>query len=113
VSGFSRTVTHMAGTRCVHGIDSRFCAVCNRTSRTSRAAGAIGSVTLAEIQEFLKAEQVRATARAIAEVLGVDLRSLTTQLGADAAQDGSAPSISSGTELLMRMTAWKAKREKP
>jgi hypothetical protein len=102
----------MAGTRCVHGIDSRFCAVCNRTSKTSRAAGAIGSVTLPEIQEFLKAEQARATARAIAEVLGVDLRTLTAQLG-DAAQDGSAPSISSGTELLMRMTAWKAKTAAP
>ena len=58
-SGFSRTVTDMAGTRCVHGIDSRFCAVCNRTSKTSRPFSAIGSVTLPEIQEFLKAEQAR------------------------------------------------------
>jgi hypothetical protein len=102
----------MAGTRCVHGIDNRFCAVCNRTSKTSRAAGAIGSVTLREIQDFLKAEQARATARAIAEVLGVDSRTLAAQLG-DAAHDGGAPSISSGTELLMRMTAWKARTTAP
>jgi hypothetical protein len=102
----------MTGTRCVHGIDNRFCAVCNRKSKTGRAAGAIGSVTLPEIQDFLKAEQARATARAIAEVLGVDSRTLTAQLG-DAAQDGSAPTISSGTELLMRMTAWKAKTAAP
>ena len=103
----------MAGTRCVHGIDSRFCAVCNRTSKTSRPLGAIGSVTLPEIQEFLKSEHARATARAIAEVLGVDSRALTAQLGVEAADEGSVPRISSGTELLMRLTAWKAKREAP
>jgi hypothetical protein len=103
----------MTGTRCIHGIDSRFCAVCNRTSKASRAAGAIGSVTLPEIQEFLKAEQARATVRAIAEVLGVDSRTLTAQLGADAAGDGSAPGISSGADLLMRMTVWKAKAAAP
>jgi len=102
----------MTGTRCVHGIDSRFCAVCNRTSKTSRAVSAIGSVTLPEIQAFLKAEEARATARAIAEVLGVNSRTLTAQLG-DSAQDGGAPAISSGTELLMRMTAWKAKTTAP
>jgi hypothetical protein len=103
----------MAGTRRVHGIDSRFCAVCNRTSKTSRPRGAIGSATLPEIQEFLKAAEARATPRAIAEVLGVDSRTLTAQLGADAADEGSVPGISSGTELLMRLTAWKAKRGTP
>ena len=113
MSGFSRTVTDMAGTRCVHGIDSRFCAVCNRTSKTSRPFSAIGSVTLPEIQEFLKAEQMCATARAIAEVLGVDARALTAQLGVDAADEGGVPRISSGTELLMRLTTWKAKRAAP
>ena len=103
----------MAGTRCVHGIDSRFCAVCNRTSKASRSLSAIGSVTLPEIQAFLEAEHARATARAIAEVLGVDSRTLAAQLGVDTADDGSAPRISSGTELLMRLTTWKAKRETP
>jgi hypothetical protein len=47
----------------------------------------------------------------MAEVLGVDARALTAQLGEDAADEGSVPRISSGTELLMRMTAWKATRE--
>ena len=83
----------MTGTRCVHGIDSRFCAVCNRTSKASRAPRAIGSVTLPEIQEFLKAEQARATARAIAEVLGVDPRTVTAQLGVETADDGSGPAF--------------------
>jgi hypothetical protein len=100
----------MAGNRCLHGIDGRFCSVCNRMSK-SRPLAAIGSVTLPEIQEFLKAEQARATARAMAEVLGVDARALTAQLGEDAADEGSVSRISSGTELLMRMTAWKATRE--
>jgi hypothetical protein len=100
----------MTGTRCVHGIDSRFCAVCNRTSKASRPRAAIGSATLPEIQEFLKVEGARATARAIAEVLGVDPRSVTAQLGVETADNGSGPSISSGTELLMRLTAWKAQR---
>ena len=101
----------MAGTRCVHGIDNRFCAVCNKTSNASRPRGAIGAATLPEIQAFLETEHARATARAIAEVLGVDSRTLTAQLGTDAADDGSVPRISSGTELLMRLTAWKAKRD--
>ena len=101
----------MAGTRCVHGIDSRFCAVCNRTSKASRSLSAIGSVTLPEIQEYLRTEQARATPRAIAEVLGVDARTVTARLGEDAADEGRAPRISSGTELLMRLTAWKAKRD--
>jgi hypothetical protein len=103
----------MASTRCVHGIDSRFCAVCNRTSKTSRPRDAIGSVSLPEIQEFLKAEHARVTARAIAEVLGIDPRTVTAQPGVETADDGSAPGISSGTELLMRMTAWKAKTAAP
>jgi hypothetical protein len=99
----------MTSTRCVHGIDSRFCAVCTRTSKASRPRGAIGSATLAEIQEFLRVEGARATARAIAEVLGVDPRSVTAQ-GVETSDNGSGPSISSGTELLMRLTAWKAQR---
>jgi hypothetical protein len=90
---------------CVHGIDSRFCAVCNKAS-AFRPSGAIGSATLAEILEFLGAERVTATRRAIAEVLGVGPRSLDGQLGADTGSE----SISSGMELALRMTAWKAKR---
>ena len=100
------------GVRCVHGIDSRFCAVCNRTSKASRPRGAIGSATLPEILEFLNAEQVRAAPRAIAEVLGVDSRTLAAHIGADTTEDGAVPIISSGTELLMRLTAWKADRNR-
>ena len=92
-------------------MDSRFCAVCNRTSKASRAANAMGSVTLPEIQEFLKAAQARAEPRAIADVLGVDARTLAAQLGPAAADEGETSTISSGTELLLRMTAWKAKRK--
>ena len=99
----------MTGVRCVHGMDSRFCAVCNRRSAFA-PRGAIGSVTLPEILEFLNAEHARAAPRAIAEVLGIDARALAAQLGADAAADAASPTISSGTELLMRLTAWKAKR---
>ncbi len=137
MSGFSRTVTYMAGTRCVHGIDSRFCAVCNRASKASRAAAAIGSVTLPEILEFLNAEQVRATYGAVGELLGVIPRAMGARLGphteerswivnadtglpTDYSQSEMHPSlrrrneiIDSGTGLLMRMTAWKAKRETP
>jgi hypothetical protein len=102
----------MTTTRCVHGIDSRFCAVCNRTSKASRPRGAIGSVALPEILEFLDAAQVRAAPRAIAEVLGVDSRTLAAHIGADTTEDAAVPIISSGTELLMRLTAWKADRHR-
>jgi hypothetical protein len=102
----------MTAARCVHGIDSRFCAVCNRTSKASRPRGAIGSVALPEILEFLNAEKVRAAPRAIADVLGVDARTLAAHIGADTTEAGALPTIASGTELLMRLTAWKADRKK-
>ena len=102
----------MTAMRCVHGIDSRFCAVCNRTSQASRPRGAIGSVALPEILAFLDAEQIRAAPRAIAEVLGVDSRTLAAHIGTDTTKDGALPIISSGTELLMRLTAWKADRNR-
>jgi hypothetical protein len=86
--------------------------VFNRTSLASRPRGAIGSVALPEILEFLDAEQVRAAPRAIAEVLGVDSRTLAAHIGADTPKDCAVPIISSGTELLMRLTAWKADRNR-
>jgi hypothetical protein len=100
-----------AGQRCVHGLDSRFCAVCNRTSKVSRPRGAIGSATLPEILEFLNAEQVRATYGAVGDVLSVAPRALVGQLGDRIAEDGETNVISSGLELVMRMTAWKAARK--
>ena len=127
----------MAGTRCVHGIDSRFCAVCNKVSAFGRPRGAIGSATLPEILEFLNAEQVRATYGAVGELLGVIPRAMGARLGphtqerswivnaetglpTDYSREDTHPAllraneiISSGTELVMRMTAWKAKRAAP
>jgi hypothetical protein len=124
----------MTTLRCVHGIDSRFCAVCNRTSKASIPRGAIGSATLAEIVAFLNAEQVRATYAAVGELLGIIPRAMGTQLGphsverswivsagtglpTDYGRDEMHPSllrtddiIRSGTELVMRMTAWQATR---
>jgi hypothetical protein len=124
----------MTPTRCVHGIDSRFCAVCNRTSKTSRPHGAIGSATLPEILEFLNAEQLRATYAAVGELLGVIPRAIGSQLGphtperswivsagtglpTDYSQDEMHPAlltnptvISSGIELGMRLTQWKGGR---
>jgi hypothetical protein len=124
----------MTTTRCVHGIDSRFCAVCNRTSKASRPPGAIGSATLPEVLEFLNAEGVRATYGAVGELLGVMPRAMGAQLGphtrerswivsagtglpTDYSQDDIHPSllrsdeiISSGIALAMRLSAWKARR---
>ena len=122
------------GVRCVHGIDSRFCAVCNRTSKAGRPRGAIGSATLPEILEFLNAEQVRATYGAVGELLGIVPRAMSTQLGLHTAErswivsagtglptdysgDEMHPSllrtdevIGSGIALAMRLSAWKATR---
>ncbi len=97
--------------RCVHGLDSRFCAVCNRTSNASRPRGAIASATLPEILEFLDAEQLRATYGAVGEVLGLNARALVAQLGDRGVESGGANIISSGTALAMRMTAWKARSQ--
>ena len=98
--------------KCVHGLDSRFCAVCNKASAFSRPRGAIGSATLAEILAFLNAEQVRATYGAVGELLGLNARDLVAQLG-DRGVDsgGGADLILSGTALAMRMTAWKARTQ--
>jgi hypothetical protein len=121
----------MTGNRCVHGMDGRFCAVCNRASRSARASGAIGSVDLAEILRFLNQEEIRATYAAVGEVLGIVPRAMGGQLGPHTAERswivsaGSGlptdyspedlhPSlqrtdeiIRTGTELIMRMTAWR------
>jgi hypothetical protein len=126
----------MTDNRCIHGLDSRFCAACNKKSTADRPRGAIGSVDLPEILRFLNEEQVRVTYGAVGEVLGVIPRAMGTRLGphtrerswivsADTglptgySQDDMHPSlfraneiISSGTELVMRMTSWKAQRDR-
>jgi hypothetical protein len=65
---------------CVHGIDDRFCAVCNRT-RDPQPRNALGDVSLDEILQFLNHDKVRATYGAVAEVLGVIPRSMGARLG--------------------------------
>jgi hypothetical protein len=124
----------MSNVRCVHGIDSRFCAVCNRTGKTSRPRVAIGSATLPEIVAFLNAEQVRATYRAVGDVIGVSpiamnrtlgphtveaswIVSAATGLPSEYGTDDMHPSllrtdeiIDSGAALIMRITAWRAKQ---
>ena len=121
---------------CIHGLDSRFCAACNKKSTAHRPRGAIGSVDLPEILRFLNEEQVRVTYGAVGEVLGVIPRAMGARLGphtrerswivsADTglptgySQDDMHPSlfraneiIGSGTELVMRMTSWKARQDK-
>jgi hypothetical protein len=121
-------------TRCVHGLDGRFCAVCNRISRAGRASGAIGGVDLPDILRFLNDEQIRATYSAVGEVLGIAPRAMGGQLGPHSAdrswivsagtglptgysEGDMHPSlcrrdeiIRTGTELIMRMTQWKAKQ---
>jgi hypothetical protein len=60
--------------KCVHGIDNRFCAVCNRASaKTPKTPSRVAAsdVSLDEILRFLNDEQVRATYGAVAEVLGL------------------------------------------
>jgi hypothetical protein len=124
----------MTTNSCVHGIDNRFCSICNRRSAFGVPRGAISSVTLPEILEFLNAEQVRATYGAVGGVIGVIPRALGAHLGArtveaswivngetglptDYTQNELHPAllsksevISSGIELAMRLSAWKAKR---
>jgi hypothetical protein len=114
-------------------MDSRFCAVCNKTSAFGRPRGAVGSATLLEVLEFLNAEQVRATYEAVAGLLGVIPRGMGAQLGPHTperswivnAETGlptdyskeeihpalrhSSEIIGSGMELAMRMTAWKSR----
>jgi hypothetical protein len=126
----------MTDNRCIHGLDSRFCAACNKKSMAHRPRGAIGSVDLPEILRFLNEEQVRVTYGAVGEVLGVIPRAMGARLGphtrerswivsADTGlstgyrQDDMHPSlfraseiISSGTELVMRMTSWKTRQDK-
>lgn len=95
----------MTSTRCIHGLDSRFCANCNRVrtpAKVSRATGAKTSrsgssgsrtsrtpasaplperVTPYEILAFLNEAKTRATYGAVAGVLGVPAQSVGSALG--------------------------------
>jgi len=115
---------------CIHGIDARFCAACN-SSRGGKSPSSTGQVVLEEILQFLNDEQIRATYRAVAEVLGVAPRSLGARLGLrrpeaswivsaeNSLPTGYSPDewhpallsrpdvITSGTMLLLRMATWR------
>lgn len=74
----------MTETRCAHGMDRRFCAICNGMSRgggLSALSGAAGT-SLEEILRFLNDTRLRATDGAVASVLGLSAQSLGTMLGA-------------------------------
>ena len=72
----------MTLTRCIHGMDSRFCSICNKASPSGRPASAASDTSLADILQFLNQSRTRATYGAVASVLGVPARSLGTLLGA-------------------------------
>jgi hypothetical protein len=65
---------------CMHGLDERFCATCNRTTR-SISHGVTGRVSLEAVLAFLNDEQLRATYGAVADVVGVSPRAISAQLG--------------------------------
>ena len=124
----------MTETRCVHGMDGRFCAICNRTGRGGLRAsvGAIDA-SLAEVLRLLNEGRTRATYAAVASVLGVPPRSMGAMLGtrrpeaswvvngetglptdyeqADWHPDLLATSdvIRTGNELMLRIALWRAK----
>jgi hypothetical protein len=95
--------------KCLHGIDSRFCAVCNKISAFGTPRGAIAAVTLADIERFLEREDARATRRAVGDALGIGAAALRAARSSRIVDAGDDDVIASGTALLMRMTAWKAR----
>jgi hypothetical protein len=124
----------MIALRCLHGMDSRFCSLCNRPRRIGKDAvqkGLAHDASLAEIIRFLNHEQVRATYRAVAGVLGVIPRTMGSKLGprclesswvvstatglpSDYDHDEMHPAllhkteiIATGRELTRRMSAWR------
>ena len=110
----------MSEARCVHGMDSRFCAICNTRSAFGIPRASIGAATLAEILEFLNAAQLRATYDAVGEVLGLPGSPLRARVDADPKatpwivnDDTSEAIIRTGMELALRMTAWRASRRTP
>ncbi len=68
--------------KCPHGMDARFCSLCNKPSFARSA----GQVTLPRILAFLNREHVRATYGAVAELLGVNPRGMGSLLGARRAE---------------------------
>lgn len=72
----------MAETPCVHGMDSRFCSLCNRGGGGGRRGPTRAEGTsLAEVVQFLNEARTRATYGAVASVLGVPPQSIGGMLG--------------------------------
>jgi len=72
----------MTTTRCIHGLDRRFCAVCNKAGRSPSARTVAIDTSLTDILSFLNDTRRRATYGAVASVLGVPPRSMGAMLGA-------------------------------
>ena len=73
----------MTTTRCIHGLDGRFCAVCNGAGRSGPSASAGASDTsVTDLLRLLNDARTRATYSAVASVLGVPARSMAAMLGA-------------------------------
>ncbi len=129
----------MTVVQCLHGLDSRFCSLCNRPrnlAKNTTRRGQGHDSSLAEIIRFLNHEQVRATYGAVAKVLGLIPRTMGTKLGPrcveaswivstatglpiDYGEEEMHPAllqkievITTGGELTKRMSAWKDKATK-
>ena len=129
----------MANPRCVHGIDARFCSICNKPQARSggvrrRSVAPFSDANLDEIIRFLNDQRIRATYGAVAGLLGVSPRGLGAHLGSRRpevswivnAETGvptdynrqeihpdlfsKAEIIHTGSELVLRMAAWKTKK---
>jgi hypothetical protein len=90
---------------CIHGIDERFCAACNRTKPPS-GGGAPGRATLDEVLTFLNDEQIRATYPAVAEAVGVVPRALSGQLGPRRPEASWVVSVENGLPTDYDQTEW-------
>jgi len=97
--------------RCIHGMDSRFCAVCNKVSAFGNPRGAVGAVTLADVERFLESEDARATRRAVGDALGIGGHALQATGSSRIVDGGGEDVIATGPALLMRMTVWNARAQ--
>jgi len=121
--------------RCLHGLDRRFCAVCNRASRNTNASSpGAGSASVADVLAFLNDARTRATYGAVASVIGLPAQSVGQALGERRAEASwvvndqtelptgyeqtnwhpdllaSSSVIRTGNELALRLALWRAKR---
>jgi len=131
----------MTNPRCTHGLDSRFCSLCNKPPDPSgggrrHSPPAFPDANLDEIVRFLNDERIRATYGAVAGLLGIIPRGLGSNLGSHRpevswivnAETGlpadydrqeihpelfsRAEIIRTASELVLRMATWKVKKRK-